>query len=62
MLLSTHIIEDVQSVCDRLVVIDHGKILFTGTPEQLIESAAGHVGVFWEKDEKQEQGCTLPPG
>ena len=58
-LLSTHIIEDVQSVCDRLVVIDHGKILFTGTPEQLIESAAGHVGVFWEKDEKQEQGLPI---
>ena len=58
-LLSTHIIEDVQSVCDRLVVIDHGKILFTGTPEQLIASAAGHVGVFWEKDEKQEQGLHI---
>ena len=24
-LLSTHIIEDVQSVCDQLVVIDHGQ-------------------------------------
>ena len=30
-LLSTHIIEDVQSVCDQLVVIDRGQILFTGT-------------------------------
>ena len=26
-LLSTHIIEDVQSVCDQIVVIDHGQIL-----------------------------------
>ncbi len=43
-LLSTHIIEDVQSVCDQLVVIDHGRILFTGTPEQLIQSAAGTCG------------------
>lgn len=58
-LLSTHIIEDVQSVCDRLVVIDHGKILFSGTPEQLIASAAGHVGVFWEKDEVQEKGLHI---
>ena len=58
-LLSTHIIEDVQSVCDRLVVIDQGRILFTGTPEQLIASAAGHVGVFWEKDERQEQGLHI---
>ncbi len=28
-LLSTHIIEDVQSVCDKLIVINHGQILFT---------------------------------
>ena len=58
-LLSTHIIEDVQSVCDQIVVIHHGQIRFTGTPEQLIASAAGHVGVFWEKDETQEQGLHI---
>ena len=58
-LLSTHIIEDVQSVCDQIVIINHGHILFTGTPEQLISSAAGHVGVFWEKDEIQEQGLHI---
>ena len=58
-LLSTHIIEDVQSVCDQIVVINHGQIRFTGTPEQLIASAAGHVGVFWEKDERQEQGLHI---
>ena len=58
-LLSTHIIEDVQSVCDQIVIINHGQILFTGTPEQLIQSAAGHVGVFWEKDEIQEKGLHI---
>ena len=58
-LLSTHIIEDVQSVCDRLVVIDHGQILFTGTPEQLIQAAEGHVGVFWEREAGQEQGLHI---
>lgn len=58
-LLSTHIIEDVQSVCDRIVVINHGNILFAGTPEQLIQSAAGHVGVFWEKDEVQGKGLQI---
>lgn len=48
-LLSTHIIDDVQSVCDRLIVINHGQILFTGTPEELIRQAQGHVGVFpWD--------------
>lgn len=54
-LLSTHIIEDVQSVCDQLVVINQGKILFTGTPAQLIQGAQGHVGVFWETEASQKQ-------
>ena len=58
-LLSTHIIEDVQSVCDQLVVIDRGQILFTGTPEQLIRSASGHVGVFYEREADQEDGLHI---
>ena len=48
-LLSTHIIEDVQSVCDRLIVIDRGQILFIGRPEDLVLQARGHVGVFLEQ-------------
>lgn len=47
-LLSTHIIEDVQSVCNLLIVINHGRILFTGTPEGLILQARGHVGTSKE--------------
>ena len=58
-LLSTHIIEDVQSVCDQLVVMNHGSILFTGTPEQLIQSAAGHVGVFWEREAVRDPGLHI---
>lgn len=38
-LLSTHIIEDVQHVCDRLIIIGQGRILFDGTAEQLIGMA-----------------------
>lgn len=55
-LLSTHIIEDVQSVCDRLLVINHGKILFNGRPEQLIALAHNHVGVFEEKSGERDDG------
>ena len=58
-LLSTHIIEDVQSVCDQLVVMNHGSILFTGRPEQLIQSAAGHVGVFWEREAVRDPGLHI---
>ena len=53
-LLSTHIIEDVQSVCNQMIVINHGQILFTGTPEALIRQAQGHVGVFLERPGARE--------
>ncbi len=54
-LLSTHIIEDLQSVCNQLVVMNCGRILFAGTPEQLIRTTEGHVGVFWHQDSSQEK-------
>jgi len=35
-ILSTHIIEDVQSVCDRLFVLDRAEILYAGAPDKLM--------------------------
>jgi ABC-type multidrug transport system ATPase subunit len=52
-LLSTHIIEDVQSVCNRLIVINNGMLLFNGSPEELILLAQGHVGSFMENEANQ---------
>lgn len=37
-LLSTHIIEDVQSICGSLMVLHHGILLFSGSPEELVRS------------------------
>ena len=35
-ILSTHIIEDVQSACDYLVVLDGGEVRYAGTPAALM--------------------------
>jgi len=35
-LLTTHSMEEAQSVCDRVAIMDHGKILTVGTPAALI--------------------------
>ena len=45
-ILSTHIIDDVESVCDRLIVLDHGAILFDGSPNELIQRAEGHAAII----------------
>lgn len=36
-LLTTHSMEEAQAVCDRVAIIDHGVLLTTGTPADLIE-------------------------
>ncbi|MCE2464222.1 MAG: ATP-binding cassette domain-containing protein, partial [Dehalococcoidia bacterium] len=40
-LLTTHYMEEASYLCDRLVVMDAGKILVEGTPTELIGSYAG---------------------
>ena len=36
MIVSRHIIEDVASLCDRLGVLASGRLLFIGTPHELV--------------------------
>jgi ABC-2 type transport system ATP-binding protein len=36
-LLTTHSMEEAESVCDRIGIIDHGKVLIIDTPQALIE-------------------------
>jgi lipooligosaccharide transport system ATP-binding protein len=42
MLLTTHYMEEAARLCDRLVIIDHGRIIAQGTPAELIERYVGH--------------------
>jgi len=34
-LISTHVLEEVEEVCDRCIIIGDGKMLFEGTPDEL---------------------------
>jgi gliding motility-associated transport system ATP-binding protein len=42
LLLSTHILPEVELLCNRVVIIDRGRIVAEGTPESLRESAVGN--------------------
>jgi ABC-2 type transport system ATP-binding protein len=42
-ILSTHIVGDISSVCHDLALLDNGRLQFNGSPEELIEKARGHV-------------------
>jgi lipooligosaccharide transport system ATP-binding protein len=42
--ITTHYMEEAAQLCDRLVIVDHGRILVDGSPEALIAEHAGrHV-------------------
>src|SRR5262249_50296407 len=45
--LSTHILPEVEQTCHRVIIIDHGKIVAVGTPENLRSQLQGaeHVTV-----------------
>jgi ABC-2 type transport system ATP-binding protein len=46
-LLTTHYMEEAARLCDRVAVVDHGKIIALGTPRELIASlGAEHVVEF----------------
>jgi ABC-2 type transport system ATP-binding protein len=42
-ILSTHIVGDISSVCHDLALLDDGRLQFNNSPEKLVEKARGHV-------------------
>jgi ABC-2 type transport system ATP-binding protein len=45
LLLSTHILPEVELLCHRVMIIDRGRIVVEGTPESLRESWVGNPGL-----------------
>lgn len=51
-ILTSHYMDDVKELCERVIVIDHGKVLFDGKLEKIIEKYADHkiLSVVLSKD------------
>jgi ABC-type multidrug transport system ATPase subunit len=45
-ILSTHIVQDVQELCNNMAIINKGKLLYAGAPNDALK---GLVGKVWEK-------------
>ena len=51
-ILSTHIVQDVQELCSRMAIIDQGQVRYSGPPADALRAIRGRV---WEKAiDKQE--------
>lgn len=44
-ILSTHIVSDIEAVASRILLLQHGNLIFNDSPEELIAKANGYV---WE--------------
>jgi ABC-2 type transport system ATP-binding protein len=63
-LLSTHILPEAQNTCDRILIINRGKLVGEGTPGELLAAAAGRevytVGLKGHGGKAAEQLGRLP--
>jgi ABC-2 type transport system ATP-binding protein len=46
--LTTHYMEEAQVLCDRVIIVDHGRIVAQGTPAELIASIGGDQVIEFE--------------
>jgi len=51
-IFSTHIIEDISSSCNKLAVLNQGRVQFEGTPEGMAELCQGNV---WQANVSEQQ-------
>ena len=51
-LLSTHIVEDVEELCSNLAIIDRGEILLAGAPARVIAEVRGRI---WRRSVTREE-------
>jgi ABC-type multidrug transport system ATPase subunit len=42
-ILSTHIVGDISSTCQGMALLNKGELVFSGSPENLVKNAEGHV-------------------
>ncbi|HEX3818257.1 MAG TPA: ABC transporter ATP-binding protein [Chthoniobacterales bacterium] len=54
-MLTSHYMQDIEELCDRVIVIDHGKIFFDGPLSDIIDRFSGHKIISLTFDEKQER-------
>ena len=55
MLLTTHYMEEADKLCDRIAIVDHGKLVALGTPTELKNSVAGANVVEVHFDRETEE-------
>ncbi len=59
LLISTHIVSDVESTCDHLIIMDKGKVLYAGAIQTLIQQ---YEGLIYQVPQKLWEEAKEPLG
>ncbi len=54
--MTTHYLEEADALCDRIAIIDHGKIVVTGAPGELKDSLGGDIIIITIKENADVTG------
>ncbi|MBX5476500.1 MAG: ABC transporter ATP-binding protein [Clostridia bacterium] len=60
LILTTHYMDEAHRLCNRLVVMDHGRILAEGPPQSLVEEHVGQSAIELPADWHEAHGAALP--
>lgn len=51
-ILSTHIVADISSMCEHMALLNKGQIAFSGPPDELVRQAKGHVWSIYASEKE----------
>ncbi len=58
---TTHYMEEAAKICDRVGIVDHGRMLDVGTVAQLVTRHGGHSAVTVSRGDQDERVLTADP-
>lgn len=60
-LLTTHDLDEAEKLADRILILNHGRIVADGSAEELAHSVAGSAEVRWTQDGSRQVHATPDP-
>ena len=60
-LLTTHDLDEAEKLADRILILNHGRIVADGSAEELAHAVAGSAEVRWTQDGVAAGACHARP-